>query len=177
MKPKAKLVQNAVSRKIYPPQRIFQVIVDFMVLAAMLTLMMSGIILSGFVFLFLPIEGGTALGRLMHMASSCWGFILMALHLGLHWNMMIGMVRKAAKLDTASRLRTILYGIVGAGIAACGLYVFIRRDLPSYMFLKSRFVFLDFNEPIPLFYLDYLAMMGCFIWLAHYGSKLLKEYL
>lgn len=53
--------------------------------------------------------------------------------------------------------------------------VFIRRDLLTYMLLKTQFVFLDFSEPIPLFYLDYLAMMGAFIFLADSASKLLRK--
>ena len=65
--------------------------------------------------------------------------------------------------------------ILGAGIAVYGLTVFIRRDLLTYMLLQTQFVFLDFGEPIPLFYLDYLAMMGAFIFLAYYASKLLRK--
>lgn len=155
----------------YTPMRIFQIAVDFLTLFAMLALMISGIILSREVFAFLPIDGGTSLARLMHMASSYWGFVLMALHLGLHWNRFLGMGRKAAKIKTSSRRRTILLTVLGAGIAVYGLYVFISRDLLTYMLVQTQFVFLDFNEPIPLFYLDYLAMMGLFIWIAHYGAK------
>ena len=37
------------------------------------------------------------------------------------------------------------------------------------------FVFLDFNEPVPLFYIDHIAMMGTFIWLAYYASVLIRS--
>ena len=60
----------------------------------------------------------------------------------------------------------------GPGIALYGLFVFIKRDLLTYMFLQTEFVFLDYEEPKILFYLDYLAMMGLFIYIAHYGSKI-----
>lgn len=48
------------------------------------------------------------------------------------------------------------------------------RGLPAYLFAQAEFVFLDYGEPKVLFYLDYLAMMGTFIFLAHYAAKLLK---
>lgn len=48
------------------------------------------------------------------------------------------------------------------------------RGLPVYLFAQAEFVFLDYGEPKVLFYLDYLAMMGTFIFLAHYAAKLLK---
>ena len=41
-----------------------------------------------------------------------------------------------------------------------GFFAFIQRGLPTYMLVRTQFVFLDFSEPPLLFYLDYLAMMG-----------------
>ena len=159
----------------YTPARVFQLVVDILVFLAMLGLMVSGIRLSNHVFAFLNIRGGMSFARLLHMAASYWGFVLMALHLGLHWGMFLGMAGKVLKLRRPSRLRKLLLTILGAGIAVYGLTVFIRRDLLTYMLLQTQFVFLGFGEPIPLFYLDYLAMMGAFIFLAYYASKLLRK--
>ena len=160
----------------YTPSRIFQVIVDLLVFLAMIGLMVSGIMLSNHVFSFLNIHGGMSFARLLHMAASYWGFVLMAVHLGLHWGMFLGMARKALKLQHSSRVRKILLPILGAGIAIYGLIVFIQRDLLTYMLLQTQFVFLDFGESIPLFYLDYLAMMGTFVFLAYYISALLRKW-
>lgn len=157
----------------YTPSRIFQLIVDLLVFLAMIGLMVSGIMLSNHVFSFLNIHGGMSFARLTHMAASHWGFVLMALHLGLHWGMFLGMARKALKLQHPSRVRKILLPVLGAGIAIYGLIVFVQRDLLTYMLLQTQFVFLDFGESIPLFYLDYLAMMGTFVFLAYYISALL----
>ncbi len=159
----------------YSPFRIFQLIVDLLVFLAMIGLMVSGIMLSNHVFGYLNIQGGTSFARLLHMAASHWGFVLMALHLGLHWGMFLGMARRALKLRQASRLRKVLLPILGMGIAVYGLTVFMQRGLLTYMLLQTQFVFLDFSEPIPLFYLDYLAMMGTFVFLAYYASKLLRK--
>lgn len=159
----------------YAPSRIFQLVVDVLVFLAMIGLMVSGIMLSNHVFAFLNIRGGMSFARLLHMAASHWGFVLMALHLGLHWGMFLGMARKALKLRHPSRVRKVLLPILGAGIAVYGFTVFIRRNLLTYMLLQTEFVFLDFSEPIPLFYLDYLAMTGTFIFLAYYISMLLRK--
>ena len=43
------------------------------------------------------------------------------------------------------------------------------------MLLHNRFVFLDYEESKILFYLDYLAMMGFFVWVAHNGAKLMRK--
>ncbi len=159
----------------YSPSRSFQLIVDIMVFIAMIGLMVSGIILSNHVFVRLNIQGGMSFARLLHMAASYWGFVLMALHLGIHWGMFLGLFKKALHLKQPSRLRKILLSILGAGIALYGLTVFIKRDLLTYMLVRTQFVFLDFRESVPLFYLDYLAMMGTFIFLAYYASKLFRK--
>ncbi len=159
----------------YSPARIFQLIVDLLVFLAMVGLMVSGILLSNHVFAFLNIQGGLSFARLLHMAASHWGFVLMALHLGLHWGMFLGLAGKALNFQKPSRVRQVLLPILGAGIALYGLTVFFRRDLLTYMLVRTQFVFLDFGEPAPLFYLDYLSMMGTFIFLAYYGSRLLGK--
>lgn len=157
------------------PSRIFQLVVDLLVFLAMIGLMVSGIMLSNHVFAFLGIHGGMSFARLLHMSASHWGFVLMALHLGMHWGMFMGMVKKALKRKQASRVGKILFPVLGAGIAVYGLVVFFQRDLLTYMLVRTQFVFLDFGESIPLFYLDYLAMMGTFLFLAYYVSKLLRK--
>ena len=157
------------------PARVLQLAIDLLVFLAMLGLMASGVLLSNHVFAFLDLHGGMGFARLLHMAASHWGFVLMALHLGLHWGMFVGLAGKALRLRQPSRLRRVLLPIVSGGVAAYGLTVFIRRDLPTYLLVRTRFVFLDFGEPVLLFYLDYLAMLGMFVFLAHYGMKLVRK--
>lgn len=159
----------------YSPFRIFQLIVDLLVFLAMIGLMVSGIMLSNHVFAFLDIHGGTSFARLLHMAASHWGFVLMALHLGVHWGMFMGIAKKALKLKQTSRVRRILLPILGTGVAIYGLIVFVQRDFLTYMLVRTQFVFLDFGESIPLFYLDCFAMMGTFLFLGYYISMLLAE--
>lgn len=154
----------------YTPVRILQTVTNFAVLLSMLGLMVSGIILSREVFAFLPISGGIALARSLHVLSAFWGFVLMALHLGLHWNMILGMVRKATGPVSSKEMRVILR-IVAVLIAGYGLYAFLKNQFLSYMFLTSSFVFFDFERPVLLFFIEYIAIMGMFIFLAHYASK------
>lgn len=80
-----------------------QTLIDLLLFAAMAAQMYSGIILFRYVFDFLPIEGGMALARRLHILGAYWGFLLMSLHLGMHWNMILGMLRKWMGQRTASK--------------------------------------------------------------------------
>lgn len=157
----------------YTPARVLQLVIDLLVFLSMVGLMVSGVILSTHVFAFLPISGGTGFARVLHMAVSHWGFVLMSLHLGLHWGMFVGMARKSLNLRP-SRMRRVVLNLLGAGVTVYGLAAFVRRDLLTYMLVRTQFVFLDFGEPILRFYLDYLAMMGAFIFLSHSISRFLR---
>ena len=176
------LVHNFLNRSWYrnlfrgrfTPMRLVQIGVNMLLLTAMLAQMYSGIVMSRHVFAFLPIDGGMAAARRVHILGAYWGFVLMSVHLGLHWNMFLNMAgrRGAGRLPRLSRPALFLAGLA---IAAYGLSVFIRRDFPVYMFLRTEFVFLDYDEPVWLFYLDYICLMGFWVFLAHYVSKGLRK--
>lgn len=159
----------------YTPMRILQLVVDMALLAVMLMQMYSGIVMSRHVFAFLPLESGMGLARSMHILGAYWGILLMSLHLGLHWNMFLGMGRKAAKIKDPSRVRAAICRCAGLLIALYGAFAFADRELLTYMLLRSEFVFLDYSEPPLFFYMDYLAIMGMCIFAGHYASKLLRK--
>lgn len=157
----------------YTRVRILTSAVDLVLFVVMICLMVSGITMSRHVFAFLPINGGMGTARLVHMAACYWGFVLMAFHLGLHWGMRLARFRQMFGMDRSCRIRCTVLRIAGVLIAGYGLYVFVTRNLAAYMFLRTQFVFLDYNESPISFYIDYLAMTGLFIWIAHYLSVIL----
>ena len=61
--------------------------------------------------------------------------------------------------------------VVGCIIAVYGAVALFRRSIPHYLFLQSQFVYFDFEEPLVLFFLDYLSIMGLFIFMGHYTAK------
>lgn len=155
--------------------RILTLCTDFLVLISMLAQIYSGIVMSRYVFSFLPSGGGMALARRLHILGAYWGFLLMSLHLGLHWNMILGIARKAARMKKHSKVRSIISFVIALVIAGYGVRALIGRDFVTYLFLRSEFVFLDYSEPKILFYMDYLALMGLCIFVAHYSVKLIQK--
>ena len=159
----------------YTAVRILQTTINLLSLAAMLGLMVRGVILSSKVFAFLQIRGHMAFARRLHMAASYWGFLLMTAHLGLHWGMVLGLALKMGKTKLPGRPVSPWLTLLGALIAIYGVVAMVRRNLATYLFLRAEFVFLDFSESKVLFYLDYLAIMGTFIFLSHFAVKLLRK--
>lgn len=157
----------------YTALRIMQTALVVLVLLSMIGSMVSGVILSRHALSFLPIDGGHAFARTLHMLSGYWGFVLMSLHLGFHWIMMMGMAGKLLK--NSSEIRKWILRAIAVLIVGYGMYAFIKRDIGSYMLLRNQFVFFDFEEPVILFMLDYIAVMGLFVTISYYFSMCLKK--
>ena len=120
-----------VFKRRYTMFRMWQTILVIGILLTMVGSMYSGVILSEHALSFLPIKGGRAFAREVHMLSAYWGFVLMSLHLGLHWSIMMGMAKRfVKKLPTAGKW--LLRGIT-AFIAGYGVYAFIQREIGRYM--------------------------------------------
>ncbi|MDO4544540.1 MAG: DUF4405 domain-containing protein [Bacillota bacterium] len=168
----------------YHPVRVFQLCVIGLVLVAMAIQMYSGIRMSREVFDFLPLDGNLSTIRLLHILGAYWGFVLMCLHLGMHGGMMSKVVKKrplsessegqVASVGAEARISGKAPFFAGLLIASYGIFVFFKRDFPTYMFLQSEFVFMDYSEPPALFYLDYLALVLLWAFAGHYSTKLLK---
>jgi hypothetical protein len=77
----------------YSAYRIFQTVLVALLFVAMIGSAVSGIILSKHLFNGLEF-GGTSVAREVHMLCGYWNFVLMSLHLGLHWSMILGMTGK-----------------------------------------------------------------------------------
>ena len=97
----------------------------------------------------------------------------MSLHLGIHWGMM--MKRAGRRKDTPSAVRRTVFRLLGAAVAVYGAYAFWKRGIGSYLLMQVHFVFFDYAEPVVFFLLDYVMIMGLFVWAGHYLGKLLRK--
>lgn len=155
----------------YTASRILMATVNFLLFAAMVGMMVSGIMLSRDVFGFLNLRAGM-LGRRLHMVSTAWGFCLMATHIGLHWGMVVAMIKK---LPVSGKWTGIIARVVAALLALYGVYAFISRQIGERMFLLMEYAFFDYEEPAVFFFADYVSILILFAVLSYYLAKLLRK--
>ncbi len=171
------VLHNALNRKWYAalltgrytPLRAFQTAVNLLCLASMAAAAVSGAAMSRYIYDIPFLSGGASLARTVHMLSAYWGYCFISLHLGLHWSMILGMMKNAAAPQNAPRWITPLLRTAGAAAALLGAHALMRHSLLDYMFLRNQFVFFDTERPLCLFFLDYAAIMALWAWLAHYA--------
>lgn len=149
----------------YTAPRITLATINIALLAAMLCCIVSSVLVSGKVFAFLNL-GGARLGRMLHLVSTAWAFVLMSLHMGLHLTPLINKLKKNSGLLRAGQILAVL-------LAAYGVYVFIGRAFYEELFYLTEFKFFDTDKSSVLYFFETVAMSSAFASIAYYGRKLL----
>ena len=147
----------------YNASRFVLALFNVLLILDVIFLLISGVMISKSIFIGWFDFMSLALARPLHILASYWGYVIMSFHVGLYWNVMSAMMR--VKLP---RFLAVL-------LMAYGAYAFMKRNLAEYMFLRSQFVFFDFEEPLIYFLLDYIAIMILFACLGHYLMLLLRK--
>jgi hypothetical protein len=163
---------SAVTKGKYRPYRIFQTALVTMILILMISQACSGVMLSKHLFLKLPFHQGYGLARTVHMIGGYWGFVLMSMHLGLHWNIILSRFGKGKK---KSIQKTRILRLIAGLIAIYGVIVLFKREIILYLTLRNPFVYFDFDEPLVFFFFDYLMVMGLFVMIGYYLGAFLRR--
>ena len=147
----------------YNASRFVLALFNFLLILDVIFLLISGVMISKSIFIGWFDFISLALARPLHILASYWGYVIMSFHVGLYWNVMSAMMR--VKLPRFLAVLPMAYGA----------YAFMKRNLAEYMFLRSQFVFFDFEEPLIYFLLDYIAIMILFAGLGHCLMLLLRK--
>ena len=150
----------------YSPLRIFQLIVNILLLLTFVCTALSGMMMSRFATPFMNGILPSSIVRQGHLALSHWSFVLMGLHLGLHFGIVMSKLK--------NRTVKIILGTVMTGIAVYGFYLFFKSDMLNYMLFKNPFGFLDYDKAWGLVLLENLAMLLAWAFAAYLLSLFLR---
>lgn len=150
----------------YSPLRIFQLIVNILLLLTFVCTALSGMMMSRFATPFMNGILPSSIVRQGHLALSHWSFVLMGLHLGLHFGIVMSKLK--------NRTVKIILGTVMTGISVYGFYLFFESDMLNYMLFKNPFAFLDYDKAWGLVLLENLAMLLAWAFAAYLLSLFLR---
>ncbi|WP_347942292.1 DUF4405 domain-containing protein [Peribacillus simplex] len=101
-------------------QRILSITVNLLFLVSMAVVIISSVPISRDIFAFISINNDMTLLQI-HVLASYWGFIFMAVHIGMSWGTIINAVRKMTGITNTSRIRTIAFRIIAVLIVVYGV--------------------------------------------------------
>ena len=156
----------------YTPVRTLQTALAFLLLVSMLAQTVSGIAMSRHVLPFLNIPLSVSTARLIHLACGYWSFLMVSLHLGFHWGIFLGLGRKlrgGRPLPSAGR---IVARILAGAAAVWGTVCFVQQSVADYLFLRTEFVFFDYEKAPLLTLVELAAMMALWVLVGYLLQRL-----
>jgi hypothetical protein len=175
------IVHNILNRRWYKTiikgkyniRSVLRIAVNLLFLVSMVVVMISSAPIARDIFPFFPINNDMIV-RQVHVLTAYWGFIFMAVHIGLSWGTIINAVRKMTGITGTSRIRTIALRVIAVLIVIYGVQTSFETDMGSKLTIYNPFGW-NFDESIMGSIIDYLSIMGIYICGTHYALKFVQK--
>jgi hypothetical protein len=137
-----------------------------LLLLALVILVGSSLMISRSLYGFLGIEGSLAL-RQVHTTAAYWFFILMSMHLGMHWSRVMVIFAGARLLPSRPSVRLLVQMVLPIGIFLYGVRASFEREVCSKLFMRYAFDNWAFDTTIMPYFFHNLAILGSYVVLIH----------
>ncbi|MED3987739.1 DUF4405 domain-containing protein [Peribacillus simplex] len=154
-------------------RRILSIAVNLFFLVSMAVVILSSVPISHDIFAFIPINNDMILLQI-HVMTSYWGFIFMAVHIGMSWGTVINAVRKMTGITSTSRIHTIVFRVIAVMIVVYGVQASFERDMFYKLTVYNPFVW-NIDKSSMGFLIDHLSIMGIYICGTHYALKFVRK--
>ena len=156
----------------YNAIRIVRTAVNILLLLAVFGCMLSGIFASQHLF---SVGNGSTIefGRFLHLVTTAWAFILMSVHLGLHWTKFMGMAKKTAMNPKVKTALSRFFQVLVLILCIYGVYLFIDRR-----FWEELFHLIDYqkeydeSKTLWMYLAESVVMSSLFVAVTHYAKKI-----
>jgi hypothetical protein len=148
--------------------------INLLLALAMATLVITGLLHSRTVLAFLHLPGDMVI-RQIHTAAAYWCLLLIGVHLGLNWKIILSAFRKMAKINGENRTRKIILRIVAFAVAAFGVWSSFDRDMFSKLFLGFSFDYWPEERSDVLFFAVNLSLMGVYVFVTYYALAVFER--
>lgn len=149
--------------------------VNLLLMAAVVTVLVTGVLISVTVFAPLSLRGSSLFVHDIHQGAGYVIFLLSAIHLGLHWEMIITKLKNWLKIEGSSLSWALTSRVIAMAIITYGVYASFVNNIGTKLFMQQVFIGWGAVPSLWGFLLDYLSVMGCYVGITHYlftfGSK------
>ncbi|WP_200845094.1 DUF4405 domain-containing protein [Roseomonas sp. 18066] len=153
---------------------LFNTALTLLLLGCMLALLVTSIMISNALSGLLSAFGGFTV-RQIHTLAAYWALVIVAVHLGLRWPMLMGAARGLFGLDRPSKARAWLLRAAAAAIAVQGVCSAFVLGLGGRLSMQVSLDWWNFEDSVAGFFLHCLAIAGLCIALTHYGRLTLRK--
>lgn len=151
----------------------FDVFLTTLFLLALGILVGSSLMISRSLYAFLGMDGSLAL-RQVHTTAAYWFFILMSMHIGMHWSRVMAVFAGARMLPSWPSARLLVRRVLPIGIFLYGVRASFEREVCSKLFMRYAFDNWAFDTAIAPLFFQNLAIIGVYVVLIHFILSLAR---
>jgi amino acid permease len=159
---------GTVTKRRMDATRIVNLVTIFCLAIGMTVMLMTSLLVSRDLFPFTALSGAFAV-REIHMFAGYWVLLIIAIHLGTRWEVVMNAVRTTFGIKTPNAIRAWSARVVVLVVAAWGIQSFSEVAFGSKLMLTYSLDMWDFNESTLGFFLNYGSIVGLFAAVTHYG--------
>lgn len=165
---------GAVAKQRMDTVRTMNIFVIVGVASGMIIMLVTSLLLSRDLYPFTALEGSFTI-REIHMFAGYWLLLLVAIHLGTRWKVVMNVGRSLLDISGSNSYRTVTMRLVVFAIVAWGIKSSIEMAFVSKLMFTYSLDMWDFNESTAGFFLNYGAIVGMFAAVSHYGLMLVGK--
>jgi hypothetical protein len=161
-------------RRTREPRGLINTGVTFLLLVGMLALLVTSVLISNTLAGFLPSwDGFTA--RQIHTFAGYWVLVIVSIHLGLRWPMVMGIARSLLGISRPSMTRTFVLRALAAGIAIHGIWSSFALGIGTKLTMQVTLDWWNFEESVAGFFIHCLAIAGLYMFLTYYTMDWIQQ--
>jgi len=148
--------------------RIFNIATIICLAIAMLIMLVTSLLISRDLFTFMALDGGFAI-REIHMFAGYWVLLIIAIHLGTRWGVVMNTVGGMTGYAGPRWPVTAVLRLLAAIIVLWGIRSSFEMTFGSKLLLTYSLDMWDFNESTWGFFVNYASIVGLYAALSHYA--------
>lgn len=153
----------------------FNLALTFVLMAGMLALLATSLVISETLFADLRLTDDFA-ARQIHAGIAYWLLIIVAIHLGLRWPMLMAVTSKLLGIKRPNMLRTACLRLIAICIAVQGTCSVTALNLRSRLLFQMTLDWWNFDESVAGFFGHCAAIAGLCIFLTYYLVQWQQRY-
>lgn len=140
---------------------------------AMTIMLVTSLLISRDLLPFTSMGGAFAV-REIHMFAGYWVLLIIAIHLGTRWQVVMSVGRGLVGVSGASSFRTAILRLTSLAVAVWGIRSSFEMAFGRKLMLSYSLDMWDFNESTLEFFVNYASIVGLYAAITHYGLRLIS---
>jgi hypothetical protein len=152
----------------------FNTVLTYVLLAGMLALLSTSLVISETLFSNLRLDDDFMVRRI-HAGIAYWLLIVVAIHLGLRWPLLMAVARRLLGVVEVNAARSAVLRLVAIGIAIQGVCSVLTLNLRSKLLFQMSLDWWNFEESVVGFFGHCTAIAGLCAFLTYYTMQWLQR--